>query len=55
MHDLMDSHLSLFWQRSGDPVAYVEGNGFGEVVDHPDKVLSFRLSYDLVVAGVKGE
>ncbi|KUN94487.1 helix-turn-helix domain-containing protein [Streptomyces caeruleatus] len=47
-HDLMDSHLSLFWQRTGDPVAYVEGNGFGEVVDHPDKVLSFRLSYDLV-------
>ncbi|MFI9171708.1 helix-turn-helix domain-containing protein [Streptomyces lincolnensis] len=48
VHDLMDSHLWLFWQRTGDAVAYVEGNGFGEVIDDPDKVLSFRLSYDLV-------
>ncbi|WP_251074940.1 helix-turn-helix transcriptional regulator [Streptomyces sp. ISL-12] len=48
VHALMDSHLWLFWQRSGDPVAYVEGNGFGEVIDDPDKVMAFRLSYDLV-------
>ncbi|KUO20593.1 helix-turn-helix domain-containing protein [Streptomyces dysideae] len=48
VHDLMDSHLWLFWQRVGDPVAYVEGNGFGELIEDPDKVLSFRLSYDLV-------
>ncbi|MEU8992809.1 helix-turn-helix transcriptional regulator [Streptomyces sp. NPDC048558] len=48
VHDLMDSHLWLFWQRTGDAIAYVEGNGFGEVIDDPDKVLSFRLSYDLV-------
>ncbi|MFF5002134.1 helix-turn-helix domain-containing protein [Streptomyces phaeochromogenes] len=48
VHDLMDSHLTLMWQRVGDPVAYVEGNGFGELIDDPDKVLSFRLSYDLV-------
>ncbi|MER6674427.1 helix-turn-helix transcriptional regulator [Streptomyces sp. NPDC000983] len=48
VHDLMDSHLWLFWQRTGDPVAYVEGNGFGQVIDDPDKVLSYRLSYDLV-------
>ncbi|WP_030596097.1 helix-turn-helix domain-containing protein [Streptomyces fulvoviolaceus] len=48
VHDLMDSHLWLLWQRVGDPVAYVEGNGFGELIEDPDKVLSFRLSYDLV-------
>jgi transcriptional regulator with XRE-family HTH domain len=48
VHDLMDSHLWLFWQRVGDPVAYVEGNGFGELVEDPDRVLAFRLSYDLV-------
>ncbi|MER5548014.1 helix-turn-helix transcriptional regulator [Streptomyces sp. NPDC002589] len=48
VHDLMDSHLWLLWQRVGDPVAYVEGNGFGGLVEDPDKVLTFRLSYDLV-------
>lgn len=32
----------------GEPVAYVEGNGIGELIDDPDKVLSCRLSYDLV-------
>ncbi|MFE9021915.1 hypothetical protein ACFYNL_25625 [Streptomyces sp. NPDC007808] len=44
----MDSHLRLFWQRTGDPVAYAEGNGIGEVTDDPEKVLFFRLSYGLV-------
>lgn len=48
VHDLMDSHLWLLWQRVGDPVAYAEGNGIGESIDDPDRVLSFRLSYDLV-------
>jgi transcriptional regulator with XRE-family HTH domain len=48
VHDLMSSDLILLWQRVGDPVAYVEGNGFGELIDNPDKVLAFRLSYDLV-------
>ena len=48
VHDLMNSHLTLLWQRIGEPVAYAEGNGVGELIDDPDKVLSFRLSYDLV-------
>lgn len=26
----------------------MEGNGIGELIDDPDKVLSLRLSYDLV-------
>ncbi|MFM9589988.1 helix-turn-helix domain-containing protein [Streptomyces scabiei] len=48
VHDVMNSHLTLLWQRVGEPVAYVEGNGIGELIDDTDKVLSFRLSYDLV-------
>jgi transcriptional regulator with XRE-family HTH domain len=48
VHDLMNSDLILLWQRIGDPVAYVEGNGIGVLIDDPDKVLSYRLSYDLV-------
>ncbi|OUC80487.1 helix-turn-helix domain-containing protein [Streptomyces swartbergensis] len=48
VHDLMDSHLWLFWQRVGDPVAWTEGNGFGALIQDPDKVLRFRLSYDRV-------
>ncbi|MEU0894606.1 helix-turn-helix domain-containing protein [Streptomyces massasporeus] len=48
VHDLMDSHLWLFWQRSGEPVAWTEGNGFGELITEADKVLRFRLSYDRV-------
>jgi hypothetical protein len=48
VHDLMSSDLILLWQRVGEPVAYVEGNGFGELIEDPDKVLAFRLSYDLV-------
>ena len=44
----LDSHLWLFWQRIGEPVAWTEGNGYGELIQDPDKVLRFRLSYDLV-------
>lgn len=48
VHDLMSSDVTLLWQRVGDPVAYVEGNGVGVLIDDTDKVLSFRWSYDLV-------
>ncbi|QFQ98422.1 helix-turn-helix domain-containing protein [Streptomyces phaeolivaceus] len=48
VHDLMDGHLWLFWQRTGDPVAYAEGTNIGELIEDPDKVMALRLSYDLV-------
>lgn len=48
VHGLMGSHLSLLWEPDGSSVAYVEGNGFGELIDEPDKVTSYRLSYDRV-------
>ncbi|WP_215456471.1 helix-turn-helix transcriptional regulator [Streptomyces sp. ATCC 21386] len=48
VHDLMDSHLWLFWPRTGDAVAYAEGIGIGELIEDPDRVLAYRLSYDLV-------
>ncbi|MGA4841052.1 helix-turn-helix domain-containing protein [Streptomyces sp. G45] len=48
LHSLMGSHVSLLWQRTGDPVAYVEGNGVGELIEEPDRVLGYRLSYDRV-------
>ncbi|MER7404144.1 helix-turn-helix transcriptional regulator [Streptomyces sp. NPDC000070] len=48
VHDLMDSHRWLFWPRVGDPVAWTEGNGFGALIQDPDRVLRFRLSYDRV-------
>ncbi|MEV6163940.1 helix-turn-helix transcriptional regulator [Streptomyces sp. NPDC052052] len=48
LHGLMGSHLWLLWQPDGSSVAYVEGNGFGELVDDLDKVADYRLSYDRV-------
>ncbi|EKX65052.1 XRE family transcriptional regulator [Streptomyces ipomoeae] len=47
-HDLMDGHLWLFWQRGGDAIAYSEGNGIGELIEDPERVLAFRLAYDRV-------
>ncbi|WP_406451206.1 helix-turn-helix domain-containing protein [Streptomyces sp. NBC_00876] len=48
IHGLMGSHLWLLWERDGSSVAYVEGNGFGELIDEADKVADYRLSYDRV-------
>ncbi|MFD4861589.1 helix-turn-helix domain-containing protein [Streptomyces atratus] len=48
VHGLMGSHLSVLWQPDGSSVAYVEGNEFGELIDDPDKVTDYRLSYDRV-------
>ncbi|WP_328321883.1 Scr1 family TA system antitoxin-like transcriptional regulator [Streptomyces sp. NBC_00388] len=48
VHGLMGSHLSVLWQPDGSSVAYVEGNGFGELIDDPDKVTSYRLAYDRI-------
>ncbi|MDF6020443.1 Scr1 family TA system antitoxin-like transcriptional regulator [Streptomyces sp. JH34] len=30
------------------PVAYVEGNGFGELIDDAGKITDYRLSYDRI-------
>ncbi|MGC5343562.1 helix-turn-helix domain-containing protein [Streptomyces sp. DT24] len=48
IHGLMGSHLSLLWQTDGTSAAYIEGNGFGELIDEPDKVAGYRLAYDRV-------
>ncbi|MFD9236851.1 helix-turn-helix domain-containing protein [[Kitasatospora] papulosa] len=48
VHGLMGSHLWLMWEPNGSPVAYVEGNGFGELIDDADKITDYRLSYDRV-------
>lgn len=46
VHDLMDGSLSLLWQADGSSVAYLEGNRFGELVEDPERVSRYRLSYD---------
>ncbi|WP_406148131.1 helix-turn-helix domain-containing protein [Streptomyces sp. NBC_01012] len=48
LHGLMGSHLWLMWEPNGNSVAYVEGNGFGELIDDPEKVADHRLSYDRI-------
>ncbi|MEU1086630.1 helix-turn-helix transcriptional regulator [Streptomyces sp. NPDC005892] len=48
VHGLMNSHLSVLWEPDGTSAAYVEGNGISELVDEPDKVTAYRLSYDRV-------
>ncbi|MFE9852836.1 helix-turn-helix domain-containing protein [Streptomyces sp. NPDC005576] len=48
VHGLMDSHLWLLWEPEGTAVAYVEGNGVGELMDEAEKVAGYRLSYDRV-------
>nr|WP_202530028.1 MULTISPECIES: helix-turn-helix transcriptional regulator [unclassified Streptomyces] len=48
LHGLMGSHLWLMWEPNGNSVAYVEGNGFGELIDEPEKVADHRLSYDRI-------
>ncbi|MFD0310087.1 helix-turn-helix domain-containing protein [Streptomyces sp. NPDC127119] len=46
MHHLIDGSLTLLWQQDGSAVAYMEGNGGGELIDEPTSVLRHRLSYD---------
>lgn len=48
VHGLMASHLWLLWEPDGNAVAYVEGNGVGELIDEAEKVAGYRLSYDRV-------
>nr|WSZ98089.1 helix-turn-helix transcriptional regulator [Streptomyces sp. NBC_00857] len=46
VHDLMGGSLSLLWQGDGTGVAYLEGNKSGELVEDPEEVGLYRLSYD---------
>ncbi|MFJ8924772.1 helix-turn-helix domain-containing protein [Streptomyces sp. NPDC102415] len=45
-HHLMDGSLTLLWQEDGSSVAYTEGNGCAELIEDPEAVTRYRLSYD---------
>ncbi|WP_336047420.1 helix-turn-helix domain-containing protein [Streptomyces sp. CA2R101] len=46
VHDLMGGSLSLLWMVDGSGVAYLEGNKSGGLVEEPEEVAKYRLSYD---------
>ncbi|ARH92090.1 helix-turn-helix domain-containing protein [Streptomyces lydicus] len=43
---LAGSPLTLLWMADDSAVAYLEGNGSGELVEDPEEVQRYRLSYD---------
>ncbi|MFF8896353.1 helix-turn-helix domain-containing protein [Streptomyces lydicus] len=45
-HDLVGGHLSLLWMPDGSSVAYLEGSKSGGLVEDPDKVTRYRVSYE---------
>ncbi|WP_030802758.1 helix-turn-helix domain-containing protein [Streptomyces sp. NRRL S-337] len=43
---LAGSPLALLWMADDSAVAYLEGNGSGELIEEPEEVQRYRLSYD---------
>ncbi|WP_407287126.1 helix-turn-helix domain-containing protein [Streptomyces sp. BP-8] len=43
---LSGSPLALLWMADDSAVAYLEGNGSGELIEDPEEVQRYRLSYD---------
>ncbi|GES31685.1 helix-turn-helix transcriptional regulator [Streptomyces angustmyceticus] len=46
VHSLMGGSLWLLWMADGSAVAYLEGNRSGELIEEPEGVEQYRLSYD---------
>lgn len=46
VHNLMGGSLWLLWMADGSAVAYLEGNKSGDLIEEPDEVEHYRLSYD---------
>lgn len=46
VHDMMGGSMSLLWTADGSAVAYLEGNKSGGLVEEPEEVTKYRLSYD---------
>ncbi|MFD5396285.1 helix-turn-helix domain-containing protein [Streptomyces sp. NPDC127097] len=46
VHSLMGGSLWLLWMADGGAVAYLEGNRSGELIEEPEEVEQYRLSYD---------
>ncbi|MFF8309448.1 helix-turn-helix domain-containing protein [Streptomyces lydicus] len=43
---LAGSPLALLWMADDSAVAYLEGNGSGELIEDPEEVQRYRLAYD---------
>jgi len=50
VHGLLGSSLTILWLPDGTSAAYLEGSKSGEVIEEPDEVEQFKLSYDEVSA-----
>ncbi|MGP3967363.1 Scr1 family TA system antitoxin-like transcriptional regulator [Streptomyces sp. 6N223] len=48
VHGLLGGSLTILWLPDGTSAAYLEGSKSGEVIEEPDEVEQFKLSYDEV-------
>ncbi|MFG2284597.1 DUF5753 domain-containing protein [Streptomyces sp. NPDC048595] len=46
VHNLMGGSLSILWMADGSAVAHLEGNKSGELIEEPEEIARYRLSYD---------